>query len=228
MTDVLLLGMSRVGAGITIAGMTTEADPITGLRWARPIPPAALTLEDLRCDDGSYARLGDVLRLDLGPATTEPPFTENVPLVGGLHPAQRVRHLSAAKRPGFFAAHCDREPKAVLTKTPARSLCLVQPDELHATFSVDEETGKYEARILFGVGDIPARGAGLLVTDVYWRAFGRQFVAEEPFAEFDAAELHAQVGAMFLAVGLNSKRVHQIIGVHSVPEYAAELDAADL
>ena len=37
LTDVLVLGIARVRSSYSVAGMTTEPDPVTGLRWVRPL-----------------------------------------------------------------------------------------------------------------------------------------------------------------------------------------------
>jgi len=35
--EVLILAMSRMRSGICAAGMTTERDTVTSLRWVRPV-----------------------------------------------------------------------------------------------------------------------------------------------------------------------------------------------
>ncbi|MBA3948012.1 MAG: hypothetical protein H0X37_26115 [Herpetosiphonaceae bacterium] len=225
MTDLLLLAMSRLpGGGVSIAGMTTEPDPITGLRWVRPITHKALTLEDLRYVDGTLPRLGDVLALELGEAMPEPPYIENVMVQQGFAPTQRIRSLSAAKRLPFFNTHLDPAPEEILRSSRSRSLCLVKPDDMVATFAVDEETGVYEARLVVHIGRLHSSDQGVLVTDLYWRAWGRQLLGDEPFAEFDAAALREQAGDLFVVIGLNRKGAPVVVGVHPAQSSTVELD----
>ena len=35
--EILMLAVTKMLAGVCIAGMTTEADPVSGLRWVRPV-----------------------------------------------------------------------------------------------------------------------------------------------------------------------------------------------
>ncbi len=229
MSDLLLLAMSRLpGGGVSIAGMTTEPDPVTGLRWVRPITHKALTLEDLRYADGALPQLGDVLALELGDAVPEPPYIENVTVLQGFTPTRRIRSLSAAKRLPFFSTHLDPAPEEILRSTRSRSLCLVKPDDVVATFSLDEETGVYEARLVVHIGRLHSSDQGVLVTDLYWRAWGRHMLGDEPFAEFDAAALREQWGELFVVIGLNRKGAPVVVGVHPAQGYTIELDADTL
>ncbi len=225
MTDLLLLAMSRLpGGGVSIAGMTTEADAVTGLRWVRPITHKALTLEDLRYADSTLPRLGDVLAIELGEAVPEPPYIENVTVQQGFTPTRRIRSLTTAKRLSFFSTHLDPAPEEILRPSRSRSLCLVKPDEVEATFSLDEETGVYEARLVLHIGRLHSSEQGVLVTDLYWRAWGRQMLGDEPFVEFDAAALREQLGDLFVVIGLNRKGAPVVVGVHPAHGYTVELD----
>lgn len=225
MTDLLLLAMSRLpGGGVSLAGMTTEPDPVTGLRWVRPITTKALTLDDLRYVDGTLPRLGDVLRLELGEAVPEPPYIENVMIRQGFAPTHRIRSLTAAKRLPFFNTHLDPAPEQILRRDRSRSLCLVKPDDLEATFSLDEETGAYEARLVIHIGRLHSSDQGVLVTDLYWRAWGRQQLGDEPFAEYDATALREHWGDLFVVIGLNRKGAPVVVGVHPAQGAPVELD----
>ncbi|GAC1641516.1 MAG: hypothetical protein NVS4B8_09930 [Herpetosiphon sp.] len=229
MADLLVLGMGRLPhGGITLAGMTTEADPITGRRWVRPMREHPLAIADLRYADGTLVRLGDVLVVELGEERGEQPFVENVRLESGVGPPQLLRHIAPTKQPTFLSSHLDPDPLAVLTRNRSRSLCLVQPETPVATFSIDEETQQYEARLEIGIaGRRPHQG--VLVTDVYWRAWGRRWVSEdEPFAELPHDELERQIGQLYLVFGVGSAGGVSIIGVHTVPEYKVALNEAEL
>lgn len=229
MTDLLLLAINRVsGDAVSIAGMTTEPDPVTGLRWARPVSAKPMSLEDLRYSDGSLPRLGDVVRMELGTADVQPPLIEDVDLIAGTRPLQRVRSLTAAKRGSFFATHQDPQPRDVISRTPQRSLCLVKPDELQATFAIDEDTERYEARLVLSIGKLHSTDQGILVNDLYWRAWGRQQLGDEPFVEFTMPELQELLGDIYVVITLNSKGRPVVGGVHTIPDYVVELDETKL
>src|SRR5688500_20324459 len=94
-TDVLILAVARRGGGLSIAGMTTERDATTGLRWVRPVPEEGRwSLGDLRYADGTLVRPGDVVRLDLAPAEGLAPFVENAVAVPSEQSLVRVRQLA--------------------------------------------------------------------------------------------------------------------------------------
>lgn len=230
MADLLLLAMGRLPGGLGIAGMTTEADPITHLRWVRPIAERVLTPDDLRYADGALPQLGDVLRIELGDPAPERPYVENVQIASGLNPTTKVRSLSPAKRATFFSTHLDSEPQSVISRTPTRSLCLIQPDDFEAVFTLDQETDKLEARLVMHIANIPLSSQGILVTDVYWRAFGREWLRsqDEPFVEISAADVRAQLGDVFVVISLNRKGGGVIAGIHGTTPYTLALDEDNL
>ena len=235
MEDVLILAVARQPGGLTIAGMTTERDPTTGLRWVRPAPPGApLRLEALRYADGSLVRPGDVVRLPLGEAQPEPPHVENVVVEPGDAPLERVRILSPERRAAFFGAHLDPVPRDVLGMR-TRSLCLVRPEDLIAVMMDDEETGRFDVRLAFAVDTgrrredgtpimLRSNEEGIAVTDIYWRALMRSWMGDEPFMEVHDAELRERLGEIYVVVGLGRKGGPLVLGVHTVPEYAVTID----
>jgi hypothetical protein len=50
--EILVLAVTKMLGGVCIAGMTVEPDPITGLRWVRPIR------------EHGHVLLGDITTLD--------------------------------------------------------------------------------------------------------------------------------------------------------------------
>lgn len=223
MIDLLLLAISRLPNGLAIAGMTTEPDPITGLRWVRPIGDSLLVLDDLRFADGSLARPGDVIHVELGEPLGAPPHVENVAIISGFDPVTKVRSLTDARREKFFPAYLDQSPKDVLGGR-TRSLCLVKPDDFHAVFAIDED-GRYETRFVdLHIGRARSED-GLPINDIYWRAWGKQHVNEdEPFAEFAADELRAILGDIYVVIGLNRRGTASIVGVHTLQALDVTLD----
>ena len=233
-TDVLILAVARQPGGLTIAGMTTERDPTTGLRWVRPVAPdGPWQLDSLTYADGTLVRPGDVVRLALGGFEAPSPHVETVEAQVGTEPMERVRQLSEERRASFFASHLDPAPRDVLG-AKIRSLCLVRPDHLSATIEFDEETGHFGAKFAMAIasGAINEDGSprylrsqeDIVVTDIYWRALMREWLGEEEFMEVDEPELRERLGEIYLVLGLSPKGAPRVLGVHTVPPYEAALD----
>lgn len=222
-TDVLILGLARAKHGFALAGMTTDPDPVTGLRWVRPIKQGtALTVDDVRYEDGTFIRLGDVVQLELVQPQPTPPHVENVIADWSNGPPAFIRDLNETRRASFFSKHLDPAPGDVLVRRQ-RSLCLVQPDTLEAVFSYDEELDRFEARLMPRIGRLHSED-GVPVFDPYWRAWGRQQLGTEEYIEFDHAQLQEMLGQIYLTLSLNARGKAQVIGVHTTPAYQIDLD----
>ena len=221
-TDVLVLGLGRTRSTLVLAGMTTEPDPVTVLRWVRPTLESSPALDHLRYADGSILQLGDVVRLDLMSVPAAPPFVEQAQINWNDEPLVRVRTLSAARRQSFFPKHLDPAPADVLARRQ-RSLCLVKPDQIEAVFTRDPETERMEARLIFTVGRLYNED-GLPVGDLFWRAWGAEQLGDEEYLELDQAELEAQFGEIYLAIGLGPRGGPLVIGVHPTITYHADLE----
>ena len=223
LTDVLILGMARTKSGLSVAGMTTEPDPLTGLRWVRPIKVGApLTLDDVRYEDGSLIRLGDVVQLDLGEPQPSPPHIENVPANWGQQPPAFIRELTDARRAAFFPKHNDPSPADVL-RDRQRSLCLVRPDRIEAVFSYDEETERFEARLMPRIGRLYSED-GVPVADLFWRLWGQQQLADQEYLDLDHDALHQLVGEIYITIGLGPRGGPLVLGVHTIPGYRLDID----
>ena len=204
-----------------IAGMTTERDVTTHLRWVRTPPLDPLGLDELSYPDGELVRPGDVVRVQLGPARSEPPYVENVLLDTQAEPLQRVRRLSGERRAAFFRDYLDPAPMEVL-KERKRSLCLVRPDYLTAIVSFDEEESEFKAELALQIGRLRSK-EDIAVEDIYWRAMMRSRLGDEEFMEVDDAELRAELGEIYLVAAIVPRSV-AILGVHTVPEYEVAVD----
>ena len=65
-TEVLILAVTKMLSGVCTAGMTREADPLSVLRWVRPVRPFdTLLTGDVTCADDSLFCCCDVVSLDL-------------------------------------------------------------------------------------------------------------------------------------------------------------------
>jgi hypothetical protein len=122
--DLLVLAVSRVKKGVALAGMTTEADPVTGRVWVEVTrSDGPLQLGDITLPDGALIRPGDVIRWEGLQADPQPPFVEQWVITSETQ-WQLLRHITPERYARFFPEHLDHDPQAVLERHE-RSLCLV-------------------------------------------------------------------------------------------------------
>jgi hypothetical protein len=238
--------MTHMLSGICTAGFTREPDPITGLRWVRPVRDFdTLQPGDMSDAGGRLVQCGDVIELNLLAPRPDPPHVEDW-LTDFIHHRPRLlRRLEGEKRVRLLARYLDRAPEDVLIHH-TRSLCLVQPEQVWASFSLDAYSGKYEARMGFVLPGFEAHPRatsrrGVAVTDLKWRALGRTLLAEQGdpsdrgdrggrlgrrghlALDHDALCERLDTEAIYLAVGLSRSWQGEywplVIGVHVVPDY---------
>lgn len=239
MQEILMLAVTRMRGGVCIAGMTTEPDPITGLRWVRPARDFGhVLLGDITTAQGAVLRPFDVVAFHLLQPQPDPPHTEDWVVDFVRCQPQVVRRLEGERRTQFLRQYLDTAPRQVLDNQQ-RSLCLIKPNSIKGCFRLDAYSGKYQARMAFEVAGRPYRGShakgGLSVTDLKWRALGRAWLPEEGgWTDFDTRDLEARYGIqeVYLAVGLTrsfeGKCWPIVIGVHTVPDYGVEVDYDNL
>jgi hypothetical protein len=226
--DILILAVTRMRSGICVAGMTGEADPISGLRWVRPVKQhGPLLAGDIRNAEGRLLRAGDVVAWRMGVPQPDPPHIEDV-LVNPIRDRpQSLRHLSAAQRAQFCAAHLDRAAADVLHDA-TRSLCLLRPDTACATWTLDRYSGHYEARIAFQWRDFSTGERGIPTTDLTWRALGHVWLGAHERLTLNDNALREQLGEIFLVIGRG--RLHDgrhwplVVGVHAAGLVEVEID----
>ncbi|MHB0877365.1 MAG: dual OB domain-containing protein [Anaerolineae bacterium] len=244
---MLIMAMSKMKGGICTAGFATESDPVTGLRWVRPLRRYDTLLAEDMCmprpfssdGGGGLARCFDVLDVSLVRPCPEPPHVEDWVADFVRHRPRLLRRVEGERRAEFLAAHLDRAPEQVLIDN-TRSLCLVQPELVWATFRLDGYSGKYEARLGFRLpGTANHRRAqserGVSATNVRWRALGRMWLGQSGGSlQLDQGELMARLDArsLYLTVGLS--RLYQgeywplVVGVHAVPDFGVEVNPDNL
>ena len=233
--QVLILAMTKMRSGICTAGFTTEPDPVTGLRWVRPVRDFdTIQPGDMTYADGRLTQCGDVVELNLIQPRPNPPHVEDW-LTDFIHHRPRLlRRLEGEQRTNFFPKYLDHAPEDVLVHH-TRSLCLVQPERVWASFSLDAYSGKYEARMGFLLPDDAnqhraASPRGIAVTDLKWRALGRDWLGEKGgYLQLEHAELYERLNAeaIYLAVGLGRKWRGEywplVLGVHVSPDYGLRI-----
>lgn len=238
-TEILILAVTRMLGGMCIAGMTNEPDPVTGLRWVRPIREHGhVLLGDITTPDGKVLRPFDVAEFSLLRPSPLPPHIEDWITEFVRHRPRVVRRLEGERRAGFLRKYLDAAPRQVL-EGQQRSLCLIKPNWVKGSFRLDRYSGHFDARLSFGLHGRSYRGSyakgGLSVTDLKWRALGRTWLPEDGgWTDFDAGDLEVRFGIqeIYLAVGL--MRSYQgdfwriVVGVHTLPDYQATVDYDNL
>ncbi len=232
--EILVLAVTHMIGGICIAGMSTEPHPVTGLRWVRPVRAHShVLLGDITTADGTVICPFDVAQFDLDRLRADPPHVEDWIANFRRRPGI-VRRLEGDRRASFLQGHPDRAPGDVLDRQ-VRSLCLLRPDWVQCGFHHDPQSGKLDARISFGLDEQAYMGSGsgrgLPVTDLKWRALGRSWTLPDSNPlELSTADVKDRLGAedVFLAIGLSRSFQGDhwpiVIGVHTVPDYAADVD----
>jgi hypothetical protein len=237
--EILMLAVTRMQAGVCIAGMTAEPDPVTGLRWIRPTREYGhVLLGDITTAEGAVLQPFDVAEFNLLRPQATPPHAEDWSADFVHHRLRILRRLEGERRAHFLSKYLDAAPREVLD-SQQRSLCLIKPDWIKGCFRLDSYSGQFDARISFGLERRRYLGSyakgGLSVTDLKWRALGRAYLPPEGgWSEFDAGDLEARLGIqeVYLAMGLT--RSYQgtcwpiIVGVHTVPDYEATMDYDNL
>jgi len=235
-TEVLILAMTKMLSGICTAGFVNEPDPVTGLRWVRPVRDfGTLVPGDMIDTTGNLVQCGDVVELNLLSPCPDPPHTEDW-LTDFVHYRPKpVRHLQGSKREHLFAEYLDDCPEDILVHH-TRSLCLVQPDRIWAHFSLDAYSSKYEARMGFTLSKCPnstlaQSKRGIPVTDLKWRALGRTWLDPQGgHLALDHRMLceRLQTAKICLALGLSRNWQGRywllVVGVHTTPDYEASID----
>lgn len=239
--EVLIMAMTRMLSGVCTAGFTLQSHPSSHLAWVRPVKEhGSLLLGDLTDAEARVIQCSDVVELNLIRHRPRSPHAEDWTSDFIFHRPRLLRQLEGEKRARFLAGHLDKAPQEVLGPQPSRSLCLVRPERCWASFTLDPYSLKYEARIGFALDGASNQGAnsarGIPVTDLKWRALGRRWLENDGVKDLslDETRLQKRVGAqeIFLALGLG--RSHQgkswllVIGVHTVPDYRAEIDYTNL
>ncbi len=237
--EVLILAMTHMRSGICTAGLTTERDEVTGLRWVRPVKEhGSLLLSDMTDQAGRVVKCGDVVALDLRSPRPQPPHSEDCIADFVYHRPRLLRRLAGERRARFLASYIDRAPQDVLVRC-TRSLCLLKPDEVWASFRKDDYTGKFEARMGFRLNEVKEHAAssarGVPVTDLKWRALGRDWMANgqhELWLDRRETLLRLKAVELYLVLGLSRAYRDQfwpmVVGVHAVPDYSVVIDYGSL
>ena len=232
--EMLVMAMTRMRSGVCTAGLLRQRHERSGLRWVRPVKEhGSLLLGDVTTAEGQVLSCGDVVRLNLLRPCPDPPHCEDWITDWVYQRPQIVEHLDDERWSRSLRLACDRAPEDILGQQ-VRSLCLVRPEAVWAIFS-GERPGRYEARICFrldGVSNVATHAPqGIPVSDIKWRALGRDWLAGRPATlRLSGEEIQERLNVddIYLAVGLTRPFEGRIwplvIGVHTIPDYAMTIN----
>ena len=234
--EVLIMAMTHMQTGICTAGFIVDKDAPGGVRWVRPVKNfGSLLPGDMTDAAGRLVQMDDVVQLHLAKPTPELSHVEDWETDFIKHRPLVTRRLEGDKRADFLRNHVDDQPLNVL-QHHTRSLCLIRPDSLWASFSCDDAK-QYKARIGFALNGVayPTHNPdkGVSVTDLRWRALGRRWLAEDKQVQQltlaqPALMERLSASELFLSIGLSrpfkGKVWLLVIGVHVTPDYHATVD----
>jgi len=244
-TTLAMMAVTLMKTGVCIAGVRPEA-PAT---WIRPVREFGSVL----LGDITYPAAGgsspsaprrvmrpfDLVELTLGRARPDPPHVEDY-ACDFVHARPRLVGTLPEEKHAALLAGAASTPEAIWRQHTC-SLGTLRVEDLSATFALDTYTGKYVARVAFpglppGIQSVPC-------TDLKWRALGRRLLTADGHTG-DAGmrtltlagdRLHKALGGardlwivMGTARALNGQHWPLIVGVHTLPDYEADVDYAAL
>lgn len=226
----LLLAVAKTGGDLLVAGMTTEPDSTTGLRWIRLAREhGPVRLDDITTTEDRVPRPFDVVEFNLLQPRPVPPRTEDWIADFDRERPRIVRHLQGERRSRFLRKYHDTSPRQVLEQQQ-RSLCLIKPRSVAGSFRRDPGSADLTARLTFRLDGRSYRGSvpkgGFATTDPRWLALGCSWLPDGGgWTEVDDGTLEARYGIeeIYLVIGLS--RFYQrrfepvVVGVHTVPDY---------
>ncbi len=236
--ELTILAVTKMHGGVCTAGIDADG------HWVRPVRPidarasryetitdyCLLPLDFFHGGQSHLANLG-VTRFFLTEASPQPPHVEDWMMDLRRKP-QLIRKLSQDEQSEFLAAHVE-SGASMLAADPARSLALIRPETFSFSFGWNQTGDDVAVRASFKAGEIEVADVGC--TDLRLRALGRRMLEKSggKACSLDQADFERQgKGATYLAIGLSrlyhNKHWPILVGVHSLPELAVEVDYARL
>jgi len=246
-TTLVMLAVTKMQTGVCIAGVRRD----NPAEWIRPVRGfGTILLGDITYPPSAGGSLSaghrvmrpfDLVDMTLDRVHAAPPFVEDWTCD------------FAHQRPRLIATVPEEERGAILDATAChlddivtqgrRSLGAIAVDHITATFRLDTYSGKFEARMAFA--GLPNGLTDAACTDLKWRAFGRRLLADHLSVRVEADgirtlmltddDLRAGLGGaqrMWLALGLSREYRGRtwplVVGVHTLPDYEAEVDYTNL
>ena len=213
-----------------LSGMCTGGISLSTGKWVRPIKEfGTLTLGDLTYADKTVMRPFDVVDYTLIRHRPQPPHIEDW-TCDFVHARPKcVRRFEGEERAAFLKKSIEANAPAQFENFE-RSLALIGPTEPIASFSLDAYSGKFDARLI-----VPEMGERPIpITDIKWRALGRGLVGAGGQARLSPRALKERFGIEQIYVALGLSRTHEgkhwtlVVGVHTIPDYRADVDYRNL
>ncbi len=220
---IVVLAVTKMLSGVCTGGISMITE-----KWVRPVKEfGTVLIGDLTYRDRSLIRPFDIVKFGLIQPSPKPPHIEDW-TCDFIHtrPALAGR---LDQRLWFFEKHAEPDAPEQILKAQ-RSLALIEPSSIEAQFTQDSYSGKYDARL-----KIPEMGERLLpVTDIKWRAIGRQLLGSSERLVLQTSDIQGRLGANRIFVALGLSRLHEgkhwplVIGVHTWPDYDVQIDMHNL
>jgi len=211
-----------------LSGMCTGGISMASGKWIRPVKEfGTVLLGDLTYHDRTVIRPFDIVKFGLIKPHPTPPHVEDWTCDFVRVKPQMSGRLDQSL--WFLEKHSEPEAARQILNAE-RSLALIEPSSVEATFVMDTYSGKYEARV--GIPELGERP--LPVTDIKWRALGRKLLGAESRLSLTPDQLRERlsISRVFIALGLS--RLHEgkhwplVVGVHTWPDYQADIDYRNL
>jgi hypothetical protein len=236
--EITILALTKMHGGVCTAGIDADG------AWVRPVRPhtaqrpqveavtdyCLLPLDFFHGGMSHLVNLGVTRFTFTGPAP-QPPHTEDWTMELTRKP-QLIRQLTSEEQERFLAEHVE-EGLPLIAEDCQRSLALIKPDSFSFSFGMNKSGDDVSVRASFTVGDVQIGDVGC--TDLRMRALGRKLLEpaggeRRSLDDEDFRQRGKQ--ATYLSVGLSrpfqGKHWLILVGVHSLPELAVEIDFAKL
>lgn len=216
---IVVLAVTKMLSGMCTGGISMA----TG-KWMRPVKEfGTVLLGDLTYQDRRVMRPLDIVKFPLIKPRPTPPHIEDWTCNFTRSRPQLSSRLDNCL--WFLEKHAEPQAPVQILKAE-RSLALIEPSSVEAAFVQDTYSGKYEARL-----KIPELGERPVpVTDIKWRALGRELLGNTGQLALDPAQLRERLGFSRIFVALGLSRLHEgrhwplVIGVHTWPDYSCEIN----
>lgn len=232
--DITVLALTKMHGGVCAAGIDAEG------RWVRPVRPrieskssretiSDFTLLPLDFFHGGKSHLVNlgVTRFCFTNAAPHSPHVEDW-MLDLHHKPEHISKLSNDEQTQFLASHVERD-LAPLCRRHERSLMLVQPDSFSFSFGRNQTGEDVSVRASFDCNGESFADVGC--TDLRMRALGKKLLEKSASGKAsltDADFLRQGKQATYLTVGLSrlfqNKHWLILVGVHTLPELAVEID----
>ena len=236
--ELTILALTKMRGGVCTAGIDGAGC------WVRPVRPhidskpryetvtdyCLLPLDFFHGGHSHLVNLG-VTRFYFTSHAPQPPHTEDWVMELTRKP-QLIRKLTGEEQGKFLAAHVE-DGAPLFDGAGRRSLALIKPDSFSFSFGMNRSGDDVSVRVSFKMGDLVIDDVGC--TDLRMRALGRKMLeksggkrsllSDEDFRRHDKQATYLTIG---LSRPFQGKHWLILVGVHSIPELAVEIDFAKL